>query len=499
MKIKRLLFGLAMLVSVQSVSAQDGNAKPAQRPTRDPLTLTEEQVGEIKNSSVLQRLVVGYANAGDRQRQSWAMAELVEIFPNSGDCKLELAVLYASLGEKSKTYDLLMKMKAQGFGYDLTDDPRFAKVADTKVWTYVVDNLKANLTVFGEGKVAFELPKGDTLFESLGWDPKRKQFLVGSAREGKVYLADDKGRVRDFIAPNTNNGLWSVYGLAVDAERDLLYVASTASVFYTAFKQNDFGKAGIFKFQLSSGKFLDRHLLGGNGVHTLSTITVSTNGQVFAADGVRNIIYTIDGDKLKAIAADPSLPSIRGLAASDDGKLLYFADYQLGVFGVHLATGAGFAVDYNRESLVLGGIDGLYWHDGTLIAIENGMSPKRVIRLSLSPEGRSITKVMPIDVAHPAFALPTYGTIVGEDLYFIANSQKGLYGQYGELKTGASPQAVQVFRSNMRFAWGQAGITTNAVPVRQAPFEEGKKLIREEPTLGRPSPQPTPPKPAKKD
>lgn len=499
MKIKRLLCGLVVLVCVQSVSAQDGSDKPAQRPTRDPMTLTEEQVKEIRIPTVLQRLVAGYAKAGDRQRQSWALANLVEIYPNSGDRKLELAVLYASLGEKSKTYDLLMKMKAQGFGYDLGGDPRFAKVSDTKVWTYVVDNLKANLVVFGEGKVAFELPKGDTLFESLGWDPKRKQFLAGSAREGKIYLSDEKGRIKDFIAPNSSNGMWSVYGLAVDAERDLLYVASTASVFYTSFNQSDFGKAGIFKFQLSSGKFLDRYLLAGNGVNTLSTITVNRTGQVFAADGVRNIIYTIDGDKLKVIAADPSLPSIRGLAASDDGKLLFFADYQLGLFGVHLATGTGFAVDYNRESLVLGGIDGLYWYDGTLIAVANGMSPKRVIRLSLSPEGRSITKVMPIDVANPAFALPTYGTVVGEDLYFVANSQKGLYGQYGELKTGASPDPVRIFRSNVRFAWGQAGITTNAVPVRQAPFEEGKKLIQQEPTLGKPTQQPTPPEPAKKD
>lgn len=497
MKIKLLLCGLVLLLCSQAVSAQKPETSAGKRPTRDPLTLTEEQVAEITNPGVLQRLVVGYRNAGDLARLSWAMAKLSQLYPNNGEQKLALAVLYAQMGEKAKTYDLLLKMKGQGFGFDLAGDKRFANVSDTKVWDYVVGNLKANLAVFGEGKLAFSLPKGDTLLESMAWDPKRKQFLIGSAREGKIYLAGQDGKLKNFISPDPENGLWSVYDLAVDAERDLLYVASTASVYYTAFNQTDFGKAGVFKFQLSTGKLIDKYILGGAGANTLSSITVGKGGQMFAADGVRNLIYTIDGKALKVIANDPHLTSIRGLAVSDDGKLLYFADYQLGLFGVHLGTGTGFAVDYNSESLVLGGIDGLYWYDGTLVAIENGMTPKRVIRLTLSPEGRSIIKVMPIDVANPAFEVPTYGAVAGDQLYFIANSQKGLYGQYGELKSGAQPKPVQVFRSNMRFAWNEAGISTGGIPVRQAPIEEGRSLIQKRPTLDDPL-KPTPP-PEKKD
>ena len=38
---------------------------------------------------------------------------------------------------------------------------------------------------------------------------------------------------------------------------------------------------------------------------------------------------------------------------------------------------------------------GLYWYDGTLVAIENGMSPKRVIRLHLDKDGRTISKRSP--------------------------------------------------------------------------------------------------------
>lgn len=497
MKIKRLLFCLALascapiaLAQAPAVQGAAPAAKPqsAQAKPTAPLP-SQADIERIVDLATLQRLAAGFGKTGDMQRLTWVYERLSTLFPNSGDYKFALAVLHAQKGEKTETYDLLMRLKQQGFGYDIKEDKRFAKVSDTKLWTYVVDNLKANLATFGEGKVAFELPKGDTLYESLAWDAKRSRLLVGSARDGSIQIVDAKGKLTPFIKADAQTGLWSVYGLAADAERDLLYVASTSSTYFKGFKQDDFGKAAVFKFQLSSGKLLERYAVTGEGVHTLSTITVGKGGQMFAADGLRNRIYTIDGNQLKLVVSDPNLHSVRGLAVSDDGKLLFFADYQLGLFGVHLATGKGFAVGYNVESLVLGGIDGLYWYDGTLVVVENGMRPQRVMRLSLSPDGRSISKVMPLDVANAAFSLPTYGAVAGEKLYFIANSQKGLYGQYGTVKDGAELKPVRVFESNLRFAWNEAGINTARVPVRQAPFSEGKQLMQTPPSLTDPSPR----------
>jgi DNA-binding beta-propeller fold protein YncE len=170
---------------------------------------------------------------------------------------------------------------------------------------------------------------------------------------------------------------------------------------------------------------------------------------------------------------NPKLTSIRGLAVSDDSKRLYFADYSLGVFGVDLAAGKAFDLDYSGDKLVLGGIDGLYSYDGTLVVIENGMSPKRVMRLQLGKDGHSIERAMPLDVANSAFGLPTYGTIDGDGLYFVANSQKNDYDTYGVPKDLAKLEAVRVFRSNLRFAWSEGGIDTRigakGMPAKAAP------------------------------
>ncbi|MEO6687779.1 MAG: hypothetical protein ABIS07_09490 [Dokdonella sp.] len=452
MKIKRILCAAVFCAATSTAFAQtapvSGNA-----PQIDPATLTEAQISQAQVPEALYRLAAAYKQTGDYERLTWTLKRLVALLPNSGDLKLGLATTYAMQGEKTRTYDTLLEMQRAGFGYDLAGNPNFAKVADTKVWSHILDALKINLKPFGEGKIAFSLPKGDTLFESLVFDPKRQQFLAGSVREGKIYLVDKSGKLQDFITPNAENGLWSVYAMAADPDSDALYVASTSSVYFKDFAKADFGKAGVFKFSLSSGKLVEKYLLEPDPQpRTLSSIAVGKNGMVFAADGVRNVIYRLDGKALKPMVENPKLTSLRGLAVSGNGKTLYFADYALGLFGVDLAAGSGFDLAYDPAKLVLGGIDGVYWYDDALIVIQNGMTPHRVMRLKLGNDGRQVVQSTPLDAGNAAFTLPTFGTINGDGLYFVANSQKDDYGTYGTPKDGAKLEPVHVFRSDLRFA-----------------------------------------------
>jgi hypothetical protein len=466
MKIKRILSAFAFvsmtsigMVSILMSPAGAQQAPAAARPQLDPATLTHEQIAQTQVPEALFRLATVYKQSGDNERLEWTLLRLITLRPDSGDLKLALATTYALQGQSSKTYDLLLGMQRAGFGYDLAGNPNFARVADSKVWKFIVDGLTKNLQPFGHGKVAFTLPGGDHLYESLVFDPKRKQFLVGSVRDGTVSLVGKDGRLQEFIKPDAANGLWSVYAMAVDPASDTLYVASDASVYFKGFSQTDFGKAGIFKFSLSTGKPTGKYLLNPDGKpRTLSSLAVGKDSLLFAADGLRNQIYRLDGDALKLMLENPKLTSIRGLALSGDGKTLYFADYTLGVFGIDLAAGQGFEFGYDTARLTLAGVDGLYWYDNALVAIQNGMAPQRVMRLGLSDDGRKIVKAMPLDAANAAFALPTYGAIDGDGLYFIANSQKNQYDTYGTPKDAAKLRPVQVFRSDLRFAWNEPGI-----------------------------------------
>jgi hypothetical protein len=444
------------------------------------MALTKEQIMQSHEPDSLSKLGQVYAEAGEPERVAWTLERLTQLLPNSGNLRLQLAMVYAGLGKKSETYDTLLHLIQQGYSFDIGKDPRFEGAHGTKVWDYVVKTLADNNTPFGEGKVAFELPKTDSLFESIAWDPKRKQFLVGSVRDGGIYIADGKGAVKEFIKADAANGLMAVFGLAVDAGHDRLYAISNGVPHFDRFDAEMVGKAGVYEFVLSSGKFVRKSMLPvDDGRHILSYITVDAKGKVYVADGVKQQIYKLEGGDLKLVTGNPVLSGIRGLAVSDDGNTLYFADVALGLFGYDLAQGKPFVVAYDPNRLALGGISGLYWFNGTLAAIQNDMTPRRVMRLRLGGDGRSIVQAQPLDAAQAAFTLPTVGTVAGEGLYFIANSQKGLYSDLGVLTDADKLEPVRIFRTNLLFAWNQKA-PAMPVPHKFTP-EELEKMRRAPP------------------
>jgi len=454
--------------------------------------LTRDEIMQSRDPNSLSKLGQIFADAGEVERFTWTLERLSQLFPNSGNLRLQLAMTYAGDDKKTETYDTLLRLINQGYYYDIGKDPRFEGAHGTKVWDYIVTTFENNNKPFGEGKVAFDLPKTDSLFESIAWDAKRKQFLVGSVRDGGIYLADGKGGAKEFIKADATNGLMAVFGLAVDAAHDRLYAISNGVPHFNHFDAAMAGQAGVYEFVLSSGKFVRKSMLPvDDGRHILSSITVDPQGKVYVADGVVQQIYKLDGGELKLIAGNPVLTGIRGLAVSGDGRTLYFADTALGLFGLDLAQGKPFAVEYNPGNLALGGISGLYWFNGTLVAIQNDMSPKRVMRLRLGGDGRSITQAQPLDAAQAAFGLPTVGTVSGDDLYFIANSQKGLYSDLGVLTDASKLEPVHIFRTNLLFAWNQKAPTMPAPP--KITPEELEKMRKTPPKGFTPLPG-TPPK-----
>lgn len=238
--------------------------------------------------------------AKDWPRHRALMARLVELRPHNGYFALEHAASFALEGDKSGAYDALLKLHATGWGFRLAEDPRFEKVRGTEAWDYIVGQFEENLKPRGRGSVAMELPADDLMVEALAWDPKRKRFLVGTVRRAGIFLAGTDGRLEPFIRGDDGNQLWGVYDLAVDAERDRLWVATMASAMTEDIDGADFGRAAVLAFELSTGKLVSRHEPPRDGrAYFFPALALSPDGKVFAADSLNRTVWRVgEGDSV---------------------------------------------------------------------------------------------------------------------------------------------------------------------------------------------------------
>ncbi|MFM7376955.1 MAG: SMP-30/gluconolactonase/LRE family protein [Erythrobacter sp.] len=229
-------------------------------------------------------------------------------------------------------------------------------------------------------------------------------------------------------------------GLASAPDGDLGWVASS-NIDRSAPGPDGFsGLIGL------NGDMNDPLLIAAPEGVVVSDVTVGPDGTVYASDPLSGGIYRArpDAKALETLAAPDTFRSPQGLAVSADGKRLYLSDYGYGLAVIDLASGAVSRL-VSDVPTALDGIDGLWLHQGELIAVQNGTSPMRIIALRLSEDGRRISGHRTLEQAHPDWTEPLGGSIADGALYYVATGQWALYDK-GMLREGAKPLPTVIRR-----------------------------------------------------
>src|SRR5258706_1820278 len=153
-------------------------------------------------------------------------------------------------------------------------------------------------------------------------------------------------------------------------------------------RQEDKGRSAVFKYDLASGKLLKRYILSNKPKsHGLGDLVVNSRGDVFTSDSVSPAIYVIDHqkDELEVFVEGPPFVNPQGLAFTPDETHLIMADYSLGLFLIDVKSHQLVNLSAPPGTTLLG-IDGLYAHRGSLIGVQNGINPNRVVRIFLSKD-----------------------------------------------------------------------------------------------------------------
>ncbi len=351
------------------------------------------------------------ADAQEIRDQIAAVQKLQHTLRDRGAALYFLAVAKENLREPREALALLKECLALQEGFDPSGDPAFLGLKESKEFTALIENVHRDFPVTFETREAFRTKERDLVPEGLAYDERRNVFFLGSLNRRKIVEIGRDGNISDFV-PEGRFGLLPVRGIRLDPADDTVWAGSFT----------DSGQTELLHFD-ATGKLLARFKPEGAGKHGFNDLVIRKNGEVITTDSLANAVFRLD----PAAHAFKALPVYRplfypyGIALGGDDDTLYVAD-SLGVVKVDLASGKNVNVDPGPRS-TLAGINGLYWHNGSLIGIQNGIGSPRVAAFHLSSDGLRVTRSTVLENRTHFCVFPTTGAVVGSDFFFIANSQ----------------------------------------------------------------------------
>jgi hypothetical protein len=132
-------------------------------------------------------------------------------------------------------------------------------------------------------------------------------------------------------------------------------------------------------------------------------------------------------------------------ALTRDGSTLLVPDYQRGIARVALRQRSVSWLQRPPE-LALFGIDGMYLEGRTLVAIQNGTVPERIVMMHLSRTFDRVDSWRVLLARAPGLGDPTHGCLRHGEFYFIANSGWDQFDDDGSRVAGVVPAPPEIWR-----------------------------------------------------
>lgn len=334
-----------------------------------------------------------------------------------------LARAYAMNNQKIRCIEILDDLSVLGFDFDVLNDEGFKKVWTHSLLTEITKRAKKNIPK-ENSSLAMTIPEKNLIVKGMTYDPRRNTFYAGSIHQRKIVAILPDGSVRDAV-PEAADGLLSPVAVKVDAARNHLWVldamrSSGARLHDPAMT----GKSRLHQYDLGSMRVVNTYEAADTLEHFYNDMVILRNGDIFLTDSRNGTIYTLNrtGNRLDVWYDRGDMYYPNGITVSADQKYLFVSHWQ-GISRISLA-GKQSQLITTKIKTTLTGIDGLYFYNDGLIAVQNSAGPQsRIMRYDLGKNYDTVTKATIMESGHHLHNIPTTGAIVGDEFYYVANSQ----------------------------------------------------------------------------
>ena len=375
--------------------------------------------------ALLVALPLAAEQEAENAKRTAALEALLKERPNDPTLWFYLARVQSELDDKKPMLAALEKVLALGNGF-LPPREDFKKAWEDKDFQALRAKLEAKLPRLDSAPTAIELDDRMLIPEGIAFDAHTQNFFIGSIAQRKILRVGIANTVTEFA--RSDQGLDSILGLAVDSPRRILYAVSTSALTAEGERAR---RNAVISFDVDNGRLLRR--VDVPSARQLNDVAVAPGGRVFASDSASGAIFEIPREgEARELVPPNVIRGSNGLAASPDAKRLYVG-HSTGLVMVDLGTGAVRRVAVPERETVAG-IDGLYEWQGQLIGVQNVTTPGRVILMTLSSDGATITRVQTLlSHHHNALDEPTTGAVTPRGFYLLAATGVAHFNRNGTI------------------------------------------------------------------
>ncbi len=365
----------------------------------------------------------------------------LKMAPNHPIINYQIARVNAFMGNNKQAIGFLKKAVCIGYGlkfpgekWDVQNDTAFKWIKNRDGFKSILKNVLENEKPVHNMSPAFKIEEKDLVPEGMAYDPAGDKFYFGSLKKNKIIRTDRDGNKEDFTG-EAQDGLGMVVGMEVEIKNRVLWVCSNFNRPSDRKLKNPQKWVGVFKYNITTKQLIKKYIINieKNEKKLFNDLVISKNGDVYITESRSGAIYIIPGktDKLELFMKPDEFASPNGITLSTDEKTIYMADWLVGIYAIDIKSKRFFLLPAG-DRITTYGIDGLYYYENSLIAVQNGMD--RISRFFLNKTGDKIMKLKILEGNNPVLDVPTTGAIVKNEFYFFANTPLNYFKPDGSLE-----------------------------------------------------------------
>ncbi len=338
--------------------------------------------------------------------------------PDNPDVLISVARAQAALGQSKEALQKLRQAIDRGAGLDIPQVPELQKLPPSEELQVLTERSRANLAPVARAQLFAVIPDSTRRPEGIAYDPVSRHLFAGTVY-GELLRIDPSGAVSVLVPPD--KGLREVLGIKVDPERRLIWAAtgSFPDLFSLERQKPEAGVAGLLAYSLKDGALVEKHWLDERPtLHGFNDLALAHNGDVYVTDTPQNAVYRLRRGRLEVLVRDNRMTLVNGIALASDQKRLYVAHAE-GISLVDLNSGKPQLLR-TPSNVSVHSIDGLAYDRGALIGVQGSPYLARVIRIELSPDGRSVVRTVTLNARSPAEYSQTTAAVADRQLYVVA-------------------------------------------------------------------------------